>query len=62
MLFLISIKNKTKNVFWSENEKFFEKKKSNIGLGVTFWRKNFFCLIFDVEQEKHIFSSFGDIL
>ena len=25
-------------------------------------RPKFFCLIFDVDQEEHIFNSFGDIL
>ena len=58
MLFLISIKNKTKKVFASKNENF-RKKKFDIGHFLT---KNFFCLIFDVDQEKHIFNSFGDIL
>ena len=45
--------------FFSQKMK---KKKFDMGFGVTIWRKNFFCLIFDVDQEKHIFNSFGDIL
>ena len=60
MLLLISIKNKTKKVFSSKNEKFSKKKKFDIGMGSLFDEKNFFVLFLTLIK-KNIFLTLLEI-